>query len=172
LGHQNLWTYNEVIWHSDSLSGRIHCLESFFFFWWCSATRRVNNVTQIVCKCFINHFYVCQKIMQCINALRRNLAGLCNVLLDVFIQNIFSLDLCNVPFILVEVVKLFSFWPAHFKIILSYSSWQTTSGSSFTHSLSGLSFVLQIHFHTIYPLHEEAVVKEKVYLIHRLERNW
>jgi len=30
-------------------------------------------------------------------ALMRNLAGLFNVLLDVFIQNIFSLDLCSVP---------------------------------------------------------------------------
>jgi len=103
-------------------------------------------------------------------ALMKNPAGLCNLLLDVFIQNIFSLDLCNVLFILVELVKLFSFWPACFKIILSYISWQTTSGSSFTYSLSRLSFVLQIHFHAIYRLHEKVVVKEKVYLIHMLER--
>jgi hypothetical protein len=42
-------------------------------------------------------------------ALMRNLAGLCNLLFDVFIQNVFNLDLCNVLFILVELVQLFSF---------------------------------------------------------------
>ena len=96
-------------------------------------------------------------------ALIRNLTKLCNIILDVFIQNIFRSDLCNVQFILVELVMAF--------LILT-STCQNNTFIQFmrnyfwilsTHSLSRLSFVLHITFNTIYPLHEEVVVKEKVY---------